>query len=311
MALQQINGNQISTSTNAIISTLSFLNTNSVFQLPSGTQLQRPTGVSYGTLRFNTTQDKVEVYVTNSDGQGTDGWIFVGAGGPHIGTKDTSYIYTNSNSIDETLTIGPTTNGGAQYTNGFVVGPVEIATGYTITVETGASFYILGDGPDDYTYENVNVYGLLDTTRGRIDASAIRESIQTYRLATTDTMVNIDYNSGSIIQLTNVTNNFDINILNLPVTNIALGGNDANRAFGFTVLWNNGSTIQRRPTANIYVNGSLVTTAKWFGGAAPTTLTASRDVVLGLTLMRVTEYTDGSGGSTTSWKAYLQFNEFG
>jgi hypothetical protein len=63
MALTQINGNQISTSTQALITQLSFLNSDSILRLPAGTTAQRPTGVSFGTLRFNTTEDKVEVYV--------------------------------------------------------------------------------------------------------------------------------------------------------------------------------------------------------------------------------------------------------
>jgi hypothetical protein len=123
---------------------LSFLNANSIFQLPIGTTAQRPTGVSVGTLRFNTTEDKVEVYVSNSDGQGTDGWSFVGAGGPHVGTKDTSYIRTNSTIIDENITIGPIANGGIQYTNAYAAGPVEVANGFTLTIEDGANFYLIG-----------------------------------------------------------------------------------------------------------------------------------------------------------------------
>lgn len=309
MALQQINGNQISTSTNAIINSLSFLNTNSILQLPTGTTAQRPTGVAYGTLRFNTTQDKVEVYVTNSDGQGTDGWMLVGGGGPHVGTKDTSFIYTNSGSIDESVTIGPVANGGAQFTNGFVVGPVEIASGYTITVENGASFYILGDDPDNYTYENVNVTGVLDVTAGRLDIDAMREKMASYRLNTTDTMVNINFNEASIYYLTNINNNFDINILNLPVSAINLGGADNMQAYGFTVMYFNGAN-RYRPTANIYINGSLVTVGTWFGGSAPSTLTANREITVGVTLIRFTQYTDAVGGTNTSWKAYLQLNEF-
>ena len=53
MATTRISGNQIANTTNAIITTLSFLNDNSVFRLPAGTQAQRPTGISVGTLRFN------------------------------------------------------------------------------------------------------------------------------------------------------------------------------------------------------------------------------------------------------------------
>lgn len=68
MAVTKINGNQISNTTSAIISTLSFLNTTSVLQLPTGTTAQRPTGVTYGTIRFNTTLDNPEVFKSNSDG---------------------------------------------------------------------------------------------------------------------------------------------------------------------------------------------------------------------------------------------------
>ena len=57
MAISRVSGNQISTSTEAIITTLSFLNTNSVFRVPAGTQAQRPTGISVGTIRFNTDTD--------------------------------------------------------------------------------------------------------------------------------------------------------------------------------------------------------------------------------------------------------------
>ena len=81
MAVKRISGNQIADSTQAIITTLSFLNTNSVFRLPSGTTGQRPTGVSLGTLRFNTSLDSAEVYKADADGQGNPGWTSVGGGG--------------------------------------------------------------------------------------------------------------------------------------------------------------------------------------------------------------------------------------
>ena len=57
MAVTRISGNQIATSTQAIITTLSFLNTNSIFRLPSGDTASRPTGVSVGTIRFNSQED--------------------------------------------------------------------------------------------------------------------------------------------------------------------------------------------------------------------------------------------------------------
>ena len=309
MSLQQINGNQISSTTQALISSLQFANNNSVLQLPSGTTQQRPTGVSYGTVRFNTTEDKVEVYVTNSDGQGGDGWSLVGAGGPHVGTRDTSYIRTNSTSINENITIGSVANGGDQFARGLAAGPIEVANGYTLTIEDGASFYVIGDESSSYSYENVNVYHVLDNVGGRFDVSATRESITSYRLAANDTNVNINYTSSNVYWVTNITSNFGINLTNLPISNINTGGTDANRAFGFTIMYYNGSN-RYRPSGNILVNGSSVATAAWYGGNAPALLTANRFINIGVTLIRVTEYTDDFGATSTTWKAYLQFNEF-
>jgi hypothetical protein len=138
MALTQINGNQISTSTQALITQLSFLNANSIFQLPIGTTAQRPSGVSFGTVRFNTTLDSVEVYKANSDGQGTNGWGSVGGGGPSQGRD--SIIRTNRNFIDENITVGPSQ--GEQFTQGFSIGPITIQTGI-VTVDTDGLWMVL------------------------------------------------------------------------------------------------------------------------------------------------------------------------
>lgn len=139
MALTRISGNQISTTTSAIINTLTFANTNSILQLPVGTSAQRPTGVSYGTIRFNTTLDNVEVWKSDSDGQGTDGWGAIGGGGPSKGVD--SLIRTNRNSIAENITIGPTQ--GVQYANGMSAGPITINNGYTVTIDTNGSWTIV------------------------------------------------------------------------------------------------------------------------------------------------------------------------
>jgi hypothetical protein len=139
MALTQINGNQISSSTAALITQLSFLNNNSILQLPVGTTQQRPAGVSFGTIRFNTTLDSVEVYKSDSDGQGTDGWGSVGGGGPSRGRD--SVIRTNRNFINENVTVGPSQ--GEQFTNGMSAGPVTISPGFTVTVDTGGSWSVV------------------------------------------------------------------------------------------------------------------------------------------------------------------------
>ena len=62
MAITRISGNQIATSTQAIITTLSFLNTTSIFKLPVGDTASRPQSCAAGTLRFNTDFGTLEVY---------------------------------------------------------------------------------------------------------------------------------------------------------------------------------------------------------------------------------------------------------
>ncbi|ADO98034.1 hypothetical protein SSSM5_036 [Synechococcus phage S-SSM5] len=138
MALTKISGNQIADSTSAIITTLSFLNTGSVFRLPSGTTAQRPTGISVGTMRFNTTLDAAEVYKAD-DGTGSAGWSSVAGGGPSLGTD--SIIRTNPNTISENITVGPTA--GAEFANGMSAGPITVASGYTVTVESGGSWSVV------------------------------------------------------------------------------------------------------------------------------------------------------------------------
>ena len=140
MANSRGSGNQISTSTEALITTLSFLNTNSVFRLPAGTQAQRPTSVSTGTIRFNSTTDNAEIYVSD-DGTGSAGWTEVAGGGPSLG--EDSLIRCNSNVIAEDITIGPSANGDAKFTQGSSVGPITINAGYTVAIENGATWSII------------------------------------------------------------------------------------------------------------------------------------------------------------------------
>ena len=140
MAISRISGNQISTTTEAILTTLSFMNTNSVFKLPVGTTAQRPIGVTAGTLRYNSEIDNAEIYV-NDIGDGTAGWAPVAGGGPSIG--EDSVIRCNPPTIAENLTIGPVANNDAKYTNGFTAGPITIQSGYTVTIESNAAWSVI------------------------------------------------------------------------------------------------------------------------------------------------------------------------
>ena len=137
MAITKISGNQISQSTSAIITTLSFLSTNSIFRLPAGTTGNRPTGVSVGTMRFNTSLDSAEIYKAD-DGTGSAGWSPVAGGGPSLGSD--SIIRTNPTTISENITVGP--SAGAEFANGMSAGPITVASGFTVTVESGGAWRV-------------------------------------------------------------------------------------------------------------------------------------------------------------------------
>jgi len=138
MAITKISGNQISDSTSAIITTLSFLNQTSVLRVPSGTTANRPTGVSVGTIRFNTDNDAAEIYKAD-DGTGSAGWASISGGGPSLGSD--SIIRTNPTTISENITIGPTA--GSEFANGMSAGPITIANGYTVTIESNGSWSVV------------------------------------------------------------------------------------------------------------------------------------------------------------------------
>lgn len=140
MAITRVSDNQIADTTNAIITTLSFLNETSVFRLPSGSTGNQPSPVSPGTLRFNTDNDNAEIYVSDT-GQGSPGWTEVAGGGPSIGND--SIIRCNDATLTESVTVGPTANGGTEYSNSFSMGPITIASGVTVDIESGYEWNIL------------------------------------------------------------------------------------------------------------------------------------------------------------------------
>ena len=139
MATTRISDNQIATTTQAIVDTLSFLDGESVFRLPSGTNAQRPGAPALGTVRYNSEVDSAEIYVADN-GDGINGWIPVGGGGgPNLGGD--SVIRCHPNEILEDAVIGATS--GAEYLRAFTVGPVTVANGVSVTVETGAIWKVI------------------------------------------------------------------------------------------------------------------------------------------------------------------------
>ena len=139
MATTRISDNQIATTTQAIVDTLSFLDGESIFRLPSGTNAQRPGTPALGTVRYNSEVDSAEIYAADN-GDGINGWIPVGGGGgPNLGGD--SVIRCHPAEILEDAVIGASS--GAEYLRAFTVGPVTVANGISVTVETGAIWKVI------------------------------------------------------------------------------------------------------------------------------------------------------------------------
>ena len=141
----KIIGNQIDATTRAIMEALQVTEQ---INLPALNQSQvNALGTpAYGTLVYNTTEDMAQIYKADA-AQGVPGWDDVGGGGPSVG--EDSIIRTNGTTIGETLTVGPSANGGVEFTNGFSAGPISIANGNTVTVENGAQWFVLGGEDND------------------------------------------------------------------------------------------------------------------------------------------------------------------
>ena len=141
----KIIGNQIDATTRAIMEALQVTEQ---INLPALNQSQvNALGTpAYGTLVYNTTEDMAQIYKADA-AQGVPGWDDVGGGGPSVG--EDSIIRTNGTTIGETLTVGPSANGGVEFTNGFSAGPITIANGNTVTVENGAQWFVLGGEDND------------------------------------------------------------------------------------------------------------------------------------------------------------------
>ena len=217
----QIIGNQIASSTVALMTSLTLSGN---FRLPALTTANRPSSPNAGQMIFDTDVDNVVVWkLKTGPNKNTAAWATVGAGGPSVGTL--SIIRTNGPSINENITIGPTANGGAEYTNGFSGGPMTLSNGYTLTIENGANYVIIGNddfsgsGPFFETSENLAVYNTLKLPGGLLEFGKTREYI---------TMV--DNPSGTVVYNFNNSNiwygtnppqgNWTANVINVPTDNM-------------------------------------------------------------------------------------------
>ena len=246
----KIIGNQIDQVTRAIIEALQV--TEQV-NLPALNQsavnaLGTP---AYGTLVYNTTEDMAQIYKADA-AQGVPGWDDVGGGGPSLG--EDSIIRTNGKNIQENITVGSTANGGPEFSNGATIGPVQIDNGFTVTVENGAAWNIIGE-EDSSTAEFTEITSGNITSTGTLHFSETKESLTFYN---TSGNITHDFNNNNAIFVEKTGGgDFTLSINNMPTDNAA---------YTITVVINDAGGTGVPDTVN--VDGQQQT-IKWAGGSAP------------------------------------------
>ncbi|AGG54081.1 hypothetical protein CYXG_00017 [Synechococcus phage S-SSM4] len=145
MALTKINGNNIDTTTEALIKVLQLSGNGAYLKLPQyasqsaiNSAIPSP---AFGTIVFNNEEDAAQIYVADAS-QGNAGWTSVGGGGPSIG--ENSVIRTSQNFIESSVNIGSTSNGGVEFANAFSIGPITINSGVTVGMDNGSEWTIIG-----------------------------------------------------------------------------------------------------------------------------------------------------------------------
>lgn len=272
----KIIGNQIDSSTVALMTSLTLSGN---FRLPALATASLPASPNAGQLIFDTDKDNVVVWrLKTGPNKNTPAWATVGAGGPSIGTL--SIVRTNGPTIGENITVGPTANGGAEYTNGFSAGPITIGNGYTFTIETGATYTIIGsgdyDGSDPYydTMERATVYTELNVP-GTLNFGESREMV-----ATKDNpagTVSYDWTVSNLWYGSNPTaSNWTANITNVPTTNMF--------GMGITIITSQSSGTGL-PTS-LQINGSGQT-IRWAGNSTPSASSSGKYDVTTFSFIRL------------------------
>ena len=215
----KIIGNQIDAATRAIVTALSVTEQLNLPELNQAAVNALGTP-AYGTLVYNSTEDEAQIW--KQDVSGSPGWDSVGGGGPSVG--ENSIIRTNGTTISENLTVGPTANGGVEFTNGFTAAPITFANGYTVTIENGATWTIIGPDEDLTAYRYFNNIGVNEHLRlipgSTLEFGQTKESFVGFGKGGS---VTLDHSQGTIFITTNPSGyngNFSININNVP----AVGG---------------------------------------------------------------------------------------
>ena len=211
----KIIGNQIDAATRAIVTALSVTEQLNLPELNQAAVNALGTP-AYGTLVYNSTEDEAQIW--KQDVSGSPGWDSVGGGGPSVG--ENSIIRTNGTTISENLTVGPTANGGVEFTNGFTAAPITIANGYTVTIENGATWTIIGPDEDLTAYRYFNNIGVNEHLRlipgSTLEFGQTKESFVGFGKGGS---VTLDHSQGTIFITTNPSaynGNFSVNFNNVP-----------------------------------------------------------------------------------------------
>lgn len=273
----QIIGNQIASSTVALMTSLTLSGN---FRLPALTTANRPSSPNAGQLIFDTDIDNVVVWrLKTGPTKTTPAWTVVGAGGPSVGTN--SIVRTNAPTISENITIGPVANGGAEFTNGFSGGPITLANGYTLTIESGASYNVIGNddfsgsGPFFETAEYLAVYNTLKLPGGLLEFGKTREYVTMTN--TPSGTVAYNFNNSNIWYGENPPlGNWVANLINVPTDNMF--------AFGITIITYQGSAAGLPTTFQI--NG-VTQTIKWNGNSTPTASALGKYDITSFSFMRI------------------------
>ena len=247
----KIIGNQIDATTRAIMEALQLTEQ---LNLPNRNQTQiTALGTpAYGTIVYNSTEDMAQIYKQDA-AQGVPGWTDVGGGGPSVG--ENSIIRTNGTTISENLTIGPSANGGVEFTNGFSGGPITIANGFTVTIETGATWNIIG-GQDSSNMEVASIITQDFKSHGLLHFGETKESITYY---TSSGTITHPFSSNNVVYVSRTGgSNFTFNLTGFH-SNTGDGA-----GYGITIICENAGA-SGAPTT-IQIDG-VTHTVYWAGGA--------------------------------------------
>ena len=247
----QINGNNIQATTRGLVEAWSI--TEQLNLPPLNQSAINALGTpAFGTLVYNTTEDMAQIYKQDAQ-QGNPGWTDVGGGGPSVG--ENSIIRTNGTNIQENLTVGPVANGGVEFTNGFSSGPIQVDSGFTVTIENGASWTLLGD--DDLSFAQfVDITSGHGTFTGVLHYGSEKKTVNFYQSSGT---VTHDYGNSSYVWVNKTGGgNFTLNLNNVPA-------DGANRMECDVMIKNQGGSGY--PTG-ININGTGVD-IYWYNNSTP------------------------------------------